>query len=183
MVGTDTGVDIQFAVLGPLEVTRDGRSADLGGPKPRTLLAMLLLSPGQPVGVEALIDALWGEEAPATSVKTIHKYVSYLRKQLGEAIVTRPGGYSLEVARDDIDVGRFEHMLERAGVAASEEEIVASLGDALSLWRGEAFSELPRSDFAVAERARLEERRLSATEELIQAELALGRHVAVVSRL
>src|SRR5262245_63333583 len=103
-------------VLGPLEASVDGRELQVGAGKPRALLAILALHPGETVSTERLIDGLWGERPPATATKLVQLYVSQLRKALaacgdGAAIVTRGHGYELHLAPEDIDAGSFEQLL------------------------------------------------------------------------
>src|SRR5688500_4088709 len=103
-------------VLGPVEASVDGRSIALGGAKPRALLAMLAINAGSSVSAARLIDALWGEEPPATASKLVQVYVSQLRKALAAGgsdaeIVTRRHGYELRVGAGMVDAERFEHLL------------------------------------------------------------------------
>lgn len=176
---------VEFRVLGPLETAREGVTVTLGGPKPRQLLAFLLLQAGRPVGVDALTDALWGEHPPATAVKTIHKYVSVLRKGLGDgtAIATQPTGYTCEVSPGQLDADRFEYLVDQASRTIEPERSAAMLEEALGLWRGVPWADLSDHAEALAERARLEELRLSAIEDLMEAELSLGRHDQITARL
>src|SRR5215211_7885074 len=103
---------MQFALLGPLEVRREGSRIEVGRGKPRALLALLLLNAGRVVSTEKLIDELWRESPPATAATALHVYVSALRKALGEdRIVTRDPGYAIDVAPDAVDVHRFESLV------------------------------------------------------------------------
>jgi predicted ATPase/DNA-binding SARP family transcriptional activator len=175
---------VQFRVLGPLEAARDDGRLGLGGRKPRAVLAALLLSDGRQVRTDALVDALWGDAAPASAVKAVHKHVSFLRRQLGDPrlIVTRPDGY--ELAATDVDRRRFEELVDEAAAADREpERRAARLAEALALWRGEPYPDLGDLPAAVAERRRLEERRLAAVEALAEARLALGQHHDLVGWL
>ena len=176
---------IELRVLGPLEALRDGHAVALG-PKERTILALLAQSRGQLVRTEALVEALWGETPPPTGVKTLQKHVSLLRAALGERglVVTRPGGYALVLTTtEDLDAARFELLLEAAGAVDNPGGAVDLLEDALALWRGDPLSELGDLPSTVAERARLAERRMEATEALMEARLALGGHHALTGRL
>jgi DNA-binding response OmpR family regulator len=105
--------DIEFRILGPLEVTSEGGILALGGAKPRTVLAMLLLHPNEPISAERLALALWGDAAPADAVKTVHVHVSRLRKALrdGNALTTAPAGYSLRVLPGELDAERFARLV------------------------------------------------------------------------
>ncbi|HEX2233175.1 MAG TPA: BTAD domain-containing putative transcriptional regulator [Thermoleophilaceae bacterium] len=178
---------MDFRILGPLEVRAGQALVGLGGAKQRSLLAILLLNANEMVTTERLVDTLWGERPPPTAVKTVQVYVSQLRKELGaETIVTRPGGYALEVDPDRVDLNRFEALAQRgrsaltagdAGVAA------AALREALELWRGPPLSDLAYEAFVQAEAARLEELRLTALEDRIEADLRSGRAAELVSEL
>src|ERR671939_261388 len=144
---------MQFALLGPLEVRRDGSTIEVGRGKPRVVLALLLLNAGRVVPTERLIDELWRESPPATAATALHVYVSGLRKALGEdTIVTRDPGYAIDVPRDAVDVHRFESLVVAAR-SAPPSDAVRLLREALSLWRGPALADVPLE----AEAARLEE--------------------------
>ena len=135
---------VEFAVLGPLEVRADGRQLALGGPKQRAVLAMLLLHAGRPVSRDRLIDGLWGESPPVSAGHTLDDYVSRLRRLLGaDRIERRPSGYLIRVEPGELDLERFEALLERRCAAAAAGDAVtarAVLGDALGLWRGAALA-------------------------------------------
>jgi YVTN family beta-propeller protein len=174
---------MEYRVLGTLEVVADGRPVELGGSKQRSVLAMLVLRAGNVVSTDALIDGLWGEWPPATAAKSLQVYVSRLRKALGEdAIVTRAPGYLLAATADQTDVGRFERLVDDARNEAPDAN-AAKLKDALRLWRGAALADVSDEPFARAEVVRLEESRLGALEDRIDADLALGSHAAVVAEL
>jgi DNA-binding SARP family transcriptional activator/tetratricopeptide (TPR) repeat protein len=164
---------IEFRILGPLEVLSDGHAVELGGPKQRALLALLLLEANRVVSIDRLIDALWGEEPPETAGKALQVYVSQLRKLLGkERLVTRAPGYMLRAEAHELDLARFQ-LLRGAG----------SLREALALWRGPPLGDLAQQPFAQAEIARLEELRQTCLEERIEADLAAGRHAEVAGEL
>jgi len=177
----------EFCILGPLDVRENGHAIDVGGGKQRALLALLLVGGGESISSDRLIDALWGEEAPASAASSLHAYVSRLRRVLGSDRLVRSGhGYQLVRHPDELDVDRFERLLGsgRDLLRAGEVERAAeTLRTALALWRGPPLADFRYSDFAQAEIARLEERRLVANEERIEAELALGRHADLVSEL
>jgi YVTN family beta-propeller protein len=174
---------MEFRVLGEMEVLAGDRLLELGGGKQRCVLAMLVLRAGNVVSTDTLIDGLWGERPPATAAKSLQVYVSRLRKALGEdAIVTRSPGYLLAATTDEIDLGRFESLVAEAKSEAPP-EAAATLREALELWRGAALADLAEEPFARAEIARLEEQRLAALEDRIEADLALGRHSSVVAEL
>lgn len=177
---------LQFRILGRLEVTQHGTPIQLGGRQQQALLARLLLDANQTVSVDRIVDGLWGEAAPASAVKMVHIHVSQLRKALGpELLLTRSPGYLLQVPPEAIDAERFEALRER-GVRALQAgdawQAAEDLAAALALWHGtplDGFTE----DFALAEAARLEELRVLALEDRIEAELALGRHSGLVPEL
>jgi len=178
---------MEFLILGPIEVRTDAGPVELGGIKPRAVLAVLLLHPNEPVSAERLALALWGEDAAEGSVKTVQVYISRLRKALGDpaAVTTTAAGYSLRVLRGELDSERFEDLVEEAReiVDAQPEEAGALLREALALWRGPALAELALEPFVGTEIARLEEQRLAALELRIDADLAASRHAEVVGEL
>ena len=187
---------MQFRILGPLEVLGDdGRPLALGGPKQRTLLAVLLLHAGQVASADRLIDELWGEDPPETARSVLHVYVANLRRILeparprraaGGVLQTRPPGYLIHVSPEELDLVRFERLVGegRAALAAGDPAGAARLlGDALGLWRGPALVDLSLVTSGQGEAVRLEERRLAALEDRIEAELALGRHAELVGEL
>jgi YVTN family beta-propeller protein len=178
---------MEFRVLGPFEVSERGQLLEVGAGKQRALLALLLLRPGEVVSTDRLIDALWEERPPASALNSVHIYVSQLRKALGNGrLKTRGHGYLLALEPEQLDLGRFERLLAegRELLAEGEAERAAeALRAALALWRGPPLSDFASEPFAHGEIARLEELRLAALEERIEADLALGRHAALVSEL
>jgi DNA-binding SARP family transcriptional activator len=174
---------MDFRVLGPLEVTRGDRAVALGGAKQRSLLAMLLLHANQVVSRDRLIDALWGAHPPLTCNKSIQVYVSRLRKATGDnRLVTQPPGYVLYLEPPEFDLARFERLV--AGARGAPPGLAAAkLREGLELWRGPALSDLAYEQFAQADIARLEELRLAALEQRIEADLALGGHSELVGEL
>jgi DNA-binding SARP family transcriptional activator len=174
---------MDFRLLGPLEVVEHERLLALGGGRQRSLLAVLLLHANEVVSTDRLIDALWGQTPPPTAGKTIQVYVSRLRKELTEGrLVTRAPGYLLSVERSELDLGRFEQLLNeaRTAVPARAAELLRS---ALALWRGPALADLAYEPFLQNEIARLEELRRNALERRIDADLACGRHAELVGEL
>ncbi|MET8000260.1 BTAD domain-containing putative transcriptional regulator [Nonomuraea glycinis] len=166
---------MRFGVLGPLEVRGPGGELiPVGGPRPRALLVMLLLNAGQVVGVEALIDGQYGEDPPAGAANAVQAQVSRLRRALGAGrIEFRGGGYLLAVDPGTVDAHRFERLARQGRHLLSAgrfEDAAGTLRQALGLWRGPALPDLP---FGQAQAARLEELRLTAGEDLAEAELAL----------
>ncbi len=178
---------MEFRILGPLEVWDGGAEVSLGGPKPRALLAGLLLHPNEVVPTDRLIDELWGEDSPEDAAAALRVNVSRLRKALPQDVLTtRSPGYVIRVEPDELDLHRFERLVDEGrsllarGLAADASE---RLRDALSLWRGPALADFAYESFAQAAIARLEEIRLAAVELRIDADLALGRHDELVGEL
>ena len=129
---------MRYGILGPLELTRDGRAIEVPGAKQRALLAILLLNANRVVSSDALIEALWEDQPPDGALKALQVRVSQLRKLVGKASVeTRPPGYLLRVAPDALD-------LERFGRLAAEGELDA----AFALWRGPPLAEFAYRHFA-----------------------------------
>jgi predicted ATPase/class 3 adenylate cyclase len=159
----------------------------LGGAKQRALLALLILNANRVVSRERMIDELWGEDPPETAVTSVQVYVSRLRKLLPEAsLVTRPPGYLLEAETESVDLLRFERLSRegRDALAAGDPERAARvLREALDLWRGPALAEFANEPFAQIEGGRLDDLRVAALEERIEADLALGRHAELMSEL
>src|SRR5947208_2462373 len=178
---------LEFRVLGPVEVVVDGRPISLPAAKPRALLAALLLSSNRVVSVGRLTEDLWGEEPPETATKALQGYVSQLRKALGaDRLLTKPPGYSLRVEDGELDLDRFEGLLRegRELLGAGDSKAAARrLAEALELWRGTPFAEFESEPFARDAGARLEDARLAALEERIEADLALGRHARLIPEL
>lgn len=178
---------IEFRVLGPLEVVDGDRLLALGAPRQRALLAVLLVHRGEPVSADRLIEELWGERAPASANKIVQGYVSNLRKVLGvRLLVTRGRGYCLQTEPGQLDSERFESLLAEGRRAARKGDARSAAGrlrEALGTWRGPPLADFAYESFAQPEIARLEESRLSALEERIDAELALGQHARMVGEL
>jgi predicted ATPase/DNA-binding SARP family transcriptional activator len=176
---------MEFAILGPLHVGALQGGLELKAPKHRALLAMLLLSyRDDAVPSERLIDVLWGEEPPATATKALQVYVSQLRRALGPGnpIVTRPSGYAIRLEPGQLDLERFETLVVHAR-GAPPERAAELLREALALFRGAPLSDAPLLGPASAEADRLAGLRLAALEDRLDADLALGRHAAVVAEL
>lgn len=176
----------EYRLLGPLEVVHRGETVPTGGQRKRALLARLLLDANRTVSVDALVDALWGEDVPASAVKMVHIYVSQLRRVLPSgALQTRPPGYRLEVAPEALDLLRFERLRTEGRAALADGDAVTAaerLAAACALWRGPPLGEFSEP-FAAATAAHLDELRLVAVEDRIEAELALGRHRDVTPEL
>ena len=178
---------VEFRILGPVEVLDGAGRVELRAAKVRALLAALVIHRNQVVSADHLVEALWGGDPPQTATNGLQGYVAKLRRILGPGLLsTRAPGYVLTVKPEASDAGRFEALVTRGQTARNEgraEEAAELLGEALALWRGTALGEFADHPFAQAEAARLEERRLVAIEELIETELARGRHTEVVGRL
>jgi predicted ATPase/DNA-binding SARP family transcriptional activator len=165
---------VEFRLLGPLEVLGDdGLPLPLGGRRPRALLALLLLRANEVVSTDRLIDGIWGETPPASGSRAVQVHVHALRRALGaDRILTRAPGYLVRVEDDELDLHRFERLVEEG-----------SPESALALWRGPPLADLAFEPFAQAETPRLEEARLAALEARIAADLDAGRHAALVGEL
>ena len=174
----------EFRVLGPLEVVRDGHALELTRAKQRSLLALLLLHAGEVVSSERLVDGLWGAHPPKTATGSLQNLVSALRKALGRDLVkTQARGYRLEIDREQLDLHRFEDLVVRAAATPDQQRRSSYLREALSLWRGPPLADLAYEPFAQVAIVRLEEQRTAAREDLVEAELALGRHSQLVAEL
>ena len=179
---------MEIRILGSLEVEENGRTVDLGGGRQRALLSILVLHRGTTVSAERLIDDLYGGRPPPTAPKTLQAHISRLRKALGDGnrLHTRAPATCSTAATVDVDVDRFTDLLEsgRDALAADRAQAAADfLGAALALWRGPPLDDVRYENFAQPEIARLEELRLAAIDDLVDARLALGRHTEVVGEL
>ncbi|MFF4804525.1 ATP-binding protein [Streptomyces sp. NPDC001351] len=177
---------MRFGILGPLDIrTDDGTPLDPGGPRPRALLTLLLLDAGHMVSTQRLTDGLYGAEPPAGAAAALQSQISRLRRRLAPHtdIEAGPGGYRVTTPPDSVDAHRFERLSRqgRAALAAGDHARAAPLlREALALWRGPALPDLPD---AHAEAARLEELRLAAVQDRIDADLALGGGPELVPEL
>jgi predicted ATPase/DNA-binding SARP family transcriptional activator len=180
---------MRFGILGPLEVADDGgRRVGLGGHKQRSVLAVLLLHANEAVSPDRLVEDLWPGGPPASAATSLQAHVSRLRRALGDGprIVTAGGGYVIRVAPGELDLERFERLVEEGGVAISTEDwelAAGKLREALGLWRGPPLSDFQYDSFAQAEIARLAELHVAALEQRIDADLALDDGAAVVGEL
>jgi YVTN family beta-propeller protein len=181
---------MDFRIMGPLEVLDEERVLDVGGGKQRAVLALLLLHANEVVSSDRLIDELWPSEPPPSAAKIVQAHVSRLRKALdsdGEGILlTRGHGYLLRVEPGELDLDRFQELLDhsREALAAGDtDRAEAAARDGLALWRGPPLAEFLYDPFAQNEIARLEELHLAAIEQRIESDLALGRHADVVQEL
>src|SRR5262245_38888320 len=171
--GANGEVRVEYRLLGPVEVYDGTRSVPLGGPRRRTVLALLALNVGQPLPIPRLIDAVWEGSPPATARQQILIAISALRRELGEAIVTATAGYQLSAERAAIDLCAFEQAVADARQAPTAQRRAAGLRTALLLWHGPALGGVSGLE---SEAARLEELRLSVVEECLHIELELGAH-------
>lgn len=177
---------MDLRVLGPFDAIDNGMPLPLGGPKPRALLARLVIDVNRTVSTQRLVDDLWGEEVPGTAIKMIQIYVSQLRKVLPPGVLlTRPPGYVVEVDPEVVDLTRFMRLRTdgRAALAAGDAASgAARFREGLGLWRGPALAEFSEP-FARIEAAHLDELHLACLEDRIECDLALGRHADVVGEL
>jgi predicted ATPase/DNA-binding SARP family transcriptional activator len=179
-------LSMKFRLLGAFEVEDGGRVLQLGGSKPRALLASLLLRANSVVARDVLIEELWGGDPPASAAHSIEVYVSRLRRQLPGRLETREGGYLLRVDPAEVDAAQLEELLDdaRRARAAGDATRAGERADAaLALWRGAALSGLELVGVLAAEAARLEELRLLCLEERAECALAAGRHVEILPEL
>jgi len=172
-----------------------GRLLELGRPKQRAVLAILLVHADRTVSLEHLVDELWGEKPPAHAVASLQAYVSHLRRLLeptrdarapARILVSQPPGYRLAISADDLDAARFETLTaegRRLLADGRPDRADDALGRALGLWRGQVLADFPDALFPRAERARLDELRFAAFEDRIAVGLALGRHASIVAEL
>ena len=177
---------MDFAILGELEVLRDGEPIELGSPRQRALLARLIVAANEVVSADRLVDDLWPEDAGDGARHTLHVYVSRVRKALGseaERLEHRSSGYALRVETAELDADRFEALVTEGRHAVDSGDADTGrtrLADALALWRGPALCEFGDDEFARIEATRLDEMRLNAVEHLMWAELECGHHDDVV---
>jgi predicted ATPase/DNA-binding SARP family transcriptional activator len=178
---------MQVRLFGELEALAGGMPVPVRGAKQRALLALLALQRGQPVSADRLIDALWGDGQAANPANALQAQIGQLRRTFGAAaIVTSEAGYALDVRPDQVDVVRFEQLVTKGRRLAAEGELApasATLGEALGLRRGEPLAEFAYAGFADAERARLDELTLVATESRGGADLGLGRYGELAGEL
>ena len=179
---------MEIRILGPLEVTDGTRVLEPGGFRQRALLARLAVAANRVVAVDAVVEELWGPEAPPGAKQALQSQASRIRRALGDGsrLVARAPGYLLRLEPEELDAARFEALINRARAAAAAHDLEAATelwSRAEALWRGPALEEFGDYSFAQAEAARLAEIRLGAIEARVEAELALGRHDQLVAEL
>ena len=178
----------EFRILGPVQAVRGGRELELGGPKRRAVLALLLVAAGRVVPAERLAEDLWGGSLPPAAAGTLRSHVSRLRTLLSPdaVLVARGGGYALSAESDQLDASRFERLVGagRAALERGEAVVAASrFREALALWRGRALADVAGVEPLALEAARLEELRLVAVEGRIDADIELGLAAEVTGEL
>ena len=182
---------IEFALLGPLEVRRNGQALRLGGLKQRLLLGVLLLEANRAVGTARLIELLWGADPPETAANILQQYVSQLRRLLEtqggrETLVSQAPGYRLSVDPGQVDGARFEHFAtaaRQAGAAGDDDTALRLYAEAEELWRGTVLADLGDESVVVRERIRMDELRLGAREDFFEIRLRRGNHADVVAAI
>ena len=185
------GARLEFGILGPLEVRNGAVRVPVGGPRQRALLSLLLCNANRVVSRDRLLDELLGGQPADSAERLLRVQVSRLRKALavdgdGPRLIARPPGYLLRVEECELDLHEFERLLSAGREALQRgdpERASRILREAESLWRGRPLADLEFEPFARLEVERLEELRLGAVEERIEAELAVGRHTAACAEL
>jgi DNA-binding SARP family transcriptional activator len=174
---------MDFRILGSLEVWDGERQLELGGPKRRAVLALLLLHANEVVAVDRLVDELWGEKAPRNATAALHTHVSRLRKELGSEIIARRAwGYVLRAEPGTVDLERFERLVSEAENLPARER-AEKLGEALALWRGPPLEDLAFEPALEGDIARLDALHLTVLENRIDADLEAGNHAGLVGEL
>ncbi|MFB6825425.1 BTAD domain-containing putative transcriptional regulator [Streptomyces virginiae] len=186
---------MDVSVLGSFDVRISGVNATPTALKPAKLLALLSMSRNQPVSVAESVEELWAGDAPRTAGSAIHTYVRHLRELIATAepqldpksvIRTRPGGYLLDLSAGEVDSEEFGRLAERGhrAVSLGDDALASSrFRQALALWRGRALADLPAGPILAIRKKELEERRRSALDRCISAELRLGRHYELLGEL
>ena len=175
---------MRYRVLGPLDVVADdGNMLVVGGPKQRTVLALLIAAAGRTVSVDRLLQGMYGEDAAPTNRASLHTYVSNLRRTLGDVLVRHGDAYLLRPSGSTIDAVEFEDACRAAAALIDPDDVAGRLRDALLMWRGHAYADVEGHGCLDGEITRLNEVRLSALEARIDADLRAGRHREVVAEL
>ena len=182
---------MQIRLLGPVEVAVDDRVVPLGSPRQRSVFAMLALAAPEIVSTDRFVDGLWGEDPPGNPSAALQVFVHGLRKalkaeSLDDLVVREHAGYRLAAPVESIDISRVQTLHQQAREAREAGDLAgvsAALGEARGLWRGPALADVRATPFAEPEAVRLDELRLLVEEDFYDAELALGRHSALVDPL
>jgi DNA-binding SARP family transcriptional activator len=182
-----SGAAALFRILGPVEVWTGQDWAKIGAGKQRSVLATLLLRPGEVVSTDALVDQVWPDKPPARAANLVSVYVHHLRRLIGDAeglvLVTRAPGYQVVPGPGELDADRFAALVgegRQALASGAPDRAVELLDEAVGLWRGRALADVPATPLVAAEADRLEESRIEALELRAEASLACGRHAEVV---
>lgn len=180
---------VRFRVLGSVELIADGAPLSGAAPRHRAVLAYLLLNAGQVLSAERIIEAIWGVEPPDTARSQIHAAVTAIRRVLRTAgadqlLQTKPAGYVVRPEPGGLDLAEFIELVARGQSLAATDSAAAvkTLRAALGLWRGAALADV-NADYVAGARARLEEKRLSTLERLLELELSLGKHEELLDEL
>ncbi len=181
---------VLFRILGPVEAWTGTDWATITAAKQRSLLATLLVHPGQPVSTDVLVEEVWPGRPPARASNLLSVYVHHLRKLIGDGegrvLVTRAPGYQVVLSRGELDADQFTRLVAVGRQALTDGEpsrAAELLTAALALWRGQALADVPATPLIAAEAGRLEESRIEALELRAEARLACGRAAEVVSEL
>jgi predicted ATPase/DNA-binding SARP family transcriptional activator len=178
-------------VLGPLEIISPSGPVVIHGRVLRTLLARLAVRPGETVTRQALTEALWEGEVPRTAITTLRSHLTRLRQDLRagglpDLIVARGDGFAMDAPGEVLDAVRFENLAgagRDALLAGDPAAAVGAMSSALELWRGDALADCRMSDWIRVEASRLGEMKLAATEDLLEARIAVGEHATAVAEL
>jgi len=189
--GVGVRAGFEFKLLGPLEVSAGGYTVPIPAAKQRVVLASLLVDTGRVVTIDQLITQLWDNPIPVGARATLRTYVMRLRQALDTTAATGPiitcaEGYRIELSGHDLDLHRFEALIEQAKLATAQgrsDRASVLLSDALGLWRGEPLSNVPSEVLHREVRPRLDERWLLVRELRIDAALAVGRHQEMIAEL
>jgi DNA-binding SARP family transcriptional activator len=188
---------MQINILGPLQVSLDGRMVEPTARKTRQVFSLLAVRAGQLVTVPALMEELWGMDPPRSAIQSVQTYILRLRQLIERALpdgagpakavlVTRPGGYTLDISPEDVDVHRFQELTaegERAVEAGDHMSGSRLLGAALGVWRGPALVDVRVGTLLAVDVVRLEQSRLAVLVSRIEADLRLGRHRQLLGEL